>query len=127
MTAILIIDNQAHRREHLSRELEKEGYCPTAISDHELDLAHFNPVEFDLAILNLYPDSMKTWELYYDFRRCFPGFPVLVYLIKNIHALKSLKISIKEILNDHPNYKLTQRVINPKISASMKPSKSISI
>lgn len=98
MTDILILDNQAHRREHLSQELEKEGYCPTAISDAEFDQAHFDCSQFDLAILNLYPDSLKTWELYHDFRKNCPDFPVLVYLIKNIYALKSLKIAIRDIL-----------------------------
>ncbi|MBC2715894.1 MAG: response regulator transcription factor [Desulfobacteraceae bacterium] len=127
MTAILILDNQAHRREHLSLELEKEGYCPTLISDGGLDLAHFDCTQFDLAILNLYPDSIKTWELYYDFRKYFPDFPVLVYLIKNIYALQSLKTAIKDILNNHPNSKLSQKGVNPDINAYTNQSKSISI
>lgn len=109
MTAILILDNQAHRREHLSQELEKEGYCLTAISDAEWDQAHFDCSQFDMAILNLYPDSIKTWALYYDFRKYFPGFPVLVYLIKNIYALKSLKVAIKDILFNQSSHQLMQK------------------
>jgi DNA-binding response OmpR family regulator len=109
MTAILILDNQVHRREHLSEELEKEGYYVKAISDREFDPEKFDCSAFDLAILNLFPDSMKTWDFYYDFQKYCPGFPVLVYLIKNIYALKSLKIAIKDIL-DHPSsHKVMQK------------------
>ena len=108
MTAILIIDNQAHRRKHLSRELKKEGYIVNAISDHELDLANFDCTQFDLAILNQYPDSLKTWDIYFDFRKNCPGFPVLVYLIKNIYSLRSLKTAIKDILNNQTSDKFMQ-------------------
>ena len=97
--------------------MEKEGYCPAAISDHELDLAHFNPGEFDLAILNLYPDSMKTWDIYYDVHEKFPDFPVLVYLIKNIYSLRSLKLAIKEILNNQSSQKLTQKGFSLQINS----------
>jgi len=102
MAKILVFDNQAYRREHLAKELEKEGYYVKAISDREFDPEQFDCSAFDLAILNQYPDAMKTWEVYFDFRKYFPGFPVLVYLIKNIYALRSLKTSINDILNNHP-------------------------
>lgn len=127
MATILIFDNQVHRREHLAKELEKEGYCVKAISDKEFDPEQFDCSAFDLAILNQYPDSMKTWELYFDFRKYFPDFPVLVYLIKNIYALRSLKISINDILNNHPSQRLMQKGFNSQISAYTNQSDSIII
>jgi len=109
MTAILIFDNQAHRREYLSQELEKEGYYVKTISNMEFDPEKFDSAAFDLAILNLYPDSMKTWELYFDFRKYCPGFPVLIYMIKNIFALQSLKAAIKDVLYNQSSHKFMQK------------------
>ncbi len=109
MTTILILDNQAHRREHLSEELEKEGYCVNAIGDRDFDPEKFDCSGFDLAVLNQYPDSLKTWELYFDFRKYCPGFPVLVYMIKNIYTLRSLKIAIKDILRNQSSHAFMQK------------------
>jgi CheY-like chemotaxis protein len=115
MPRILIFDSQKHRREHLVSELEKEGYDVKAISEQDFDPAKFDCSPFDMAVLNLYPDAMRTWEIYYDFRKYFPGFPVLVYLIKNIFALRCLKISIKDILNEHPPYRLSKNKFHPSL------------
>ena len=117
MARILIFDNQAHRREHLAAELEKEGYCVKVISEQGFDPETFDYSAFDLAILNQYPDAMRTWEIYYDFRKYFPGFPVLVYLIKNIYALRCLKISIRDVLNNHPPYHLSKNDFNSSMSS----------
>jgi len=116
MARILIFDNQAHRREHLAEELEKEGYCVKVISEQGFDPETFDCSAFDLAIVNQYPDAMRTWEIYYDFRKYFPGFPVMVYLIKNIYALRCLKISIKDILKNHPPYHLNKNDFNSSMN-----------
>ena len=98
MTHIFILEHQPHRIEQISGELEKEGYRVTAFGKEAFNPETFECTQYDLAVLNLYPDSIRTWALHSDLRKRCPDFPMLVVLLRNIYGLRVLKNSINQIL-----------------------------
>lgn len=109
METILILEKQAHRREFIARELEKEGYTVKTICDGELLIDQFDASVVDLLILNLYPDSFKAWSIYNDFKNHYPDFPVIICILRNIYALKQLKMEIRSILKNTCRIKAASR------------------
>lgn len=97
MASILILDNEPYRREMLIRYLSEAGYGARGIGDED-----YNPSmdysTFGLVIVNLYPDAMRTWDFYMNFKKKYPDLPVLVYLKKSFHAFRSLKQVIGSVL-----------------------------
>jgi DNA-binding NtrC family response regulator len=98
MATLLILENQAHRRNLLTMELEKEGHTVIAFCEEELLIDQFDTSVVDLLILNLYPDSLKALFIYNDFKNHYPDFPVIISMLKNLYALKQLKIEINDVL-----------------------------
>jgi DNA-binding NtrC family response regulator len=100
MASILILDNEPYRREMLIRYLSEAGYGARGIGDEDYD-SSMDYSAFGLVIVNLYPDAMRTWDFYMNFKKKYPDLPVLVYLKKSFHAFRSLKQVIGSVLG-HP-------------------------
>lgn len=100
MASILILDNEPYRRQMLIRYLCEAGYGACGIGDEDYDLS-MDYSAFGLIIVNLYPDAMRTWDFYMNFKKKYPDLPALVYLKKSFHAFRSLKQVIGSVLG-HP-------------------------
>lgn len=112
MGSILIVDNQQSRNQRLARYLSEAGHRVSGIRS-PVDLAEHDYSKFDLAIVNLYPDAGRTWELYRKFKHEYPELPVLVYVENSFDAFRSLKQVIASILGDSPpvgQYLLSRRM-----------------
>ena len=99
MANILIIDNQPQRSAFLFKELEKDGHEVSAVESREIGRIWLDSLTFDIAVINFFPDTGGTWELYREFRARLPNFPILVYLKNNMHAINSLRAAVREVLS----------------------------
>ncbi len=90
MASIMILDNQQYRLDLLTVFLQEAGYDVTGISDPDM-VDDLDTSGIDLVIVNLYPDAMRTWDLYLAFKEKYPNLPVLTYVRNNPYVLKSLQ------------------------------------
>ena len=98
MKEILIIHNPLHGTNETAKQLAQSGFMVQPIDVEALDLHKLDPFQFDMAVINLYPNISLSWHTYMDFKKHFPKFPVLVQMrpeaanklirvVENIHRL----------------------------------------
>ena len=80
MKKILIIYNPLYGANEAVNRLAKSGFVVQLMNVEALDLYKFDLSQFDMAIINLYPDVNLSLRTYLDFKRHFPKFPVLVQM-----------------------------------------------
>lgn len=99
MASIMILDNQQYRLDLLTVYLQEAGYDVTGIGDPGMT-SDIDASGIDLVIVNLYPDAMRTWDLYMAFKEKYPHLPVLCYVQSSPYVLKSLYSIISRVLSD---------------------------
>lgn len=98
MGTILILDNKVNRREILIRGLHESGYTACGISDRDYSERCIYS-NYDLVIVNLYPDARRSWEFYLRFKKKWPALPVLVYLGEGSREFKMLEHVLASIFS----------------------------
>ena len=112
MASILIVDDQPHVRKLVSKALTSDGYQVATIDDASLTGEYIRKLQLDLLLLNCLSEGFDSFELLMDIKREDPKFPVLVYVIKSLKAIDSLKEAITGVVNENrlPN---RTRNLNP--------------
>ena len=97
---ILIVDDQPYIRALLSKELIKEEYRVVNLGAVELIWERIKDSRPDLVLLGFHPENYDSWKILNDIKRRVPNLPVLIYVIKSIDAINSLKHAINKVLDD---------------------------
>jgi len=101
MASILIIDDQPYVRKLVSKSLTSDGYQVATIDDTSLTGEYIRKLQLDLLLLNCLSEGFDSFELLMDIKREDPKFPVLVYVIKSLKAIDSLKEAITGVVNEN--------------------------
>jgi len=99
MAKILIVDDQPYIQTFLSKELAKEGYQVENLGAVELILEYVKDFRPDVVLLGLHPENYDSWGILKDTKRKVPGLPVLIYVIRRVEDIDSLKKAINEVLD----------------------------
>ena len=112
MASILIVDDQPYFRKLVSKSLTSDGYQITTLDDASLAWEHIRKFQLDLLLLNSLSEGFDSFELLMDIKSEYPKFPVLIYVIKSLKAIDSLKEAIIGVVNENrlPN---RTRNLNP--------------
>ena len=95
----MIADDQPYIRALLSKELSKEEYRVVNLGAVELIWERIKDSRPDLVLLGFHPESYDSWKILNDIKRRVPNLPVLIYVIKSIDAINSLKQAINKVLD----------------------------
>lgn len=101
MASILILDDQPHVRQLISKALTSDGYQVATIDDAALAKEYVRNLQSDVLLLNSLSEGFDSFELLMDIKREVPKFPVLVYVIKSFNAIDSLKEAITGVVNEN--------------------------
>ena len=101
MVSILIMDEQPYVRKLVSKSLTSDGYQVATINDASLIWEYIRKFQLDLLLLNSLSEGFDSFELLMDIKSEYPKFPVLVYVIKNLKAIDSLKEAIGGVVNEN--------------------------
>ena len=112
MASILIVDDQPYFRKLVSKSLASEGYQVATIDDASLIWKYIRKFQLDLLLLNSLSEGFDSFEVLMDIKSEYPKFPVLVYVIKSLKAIDSLKEAITGVVNENRLPKRT-RNLNP--------------
>ncbi|MFP4531847.1 MAG: hypothetical protein ACLFNS_04090 [Desulfobacterales bacterium] len=77
---ILIIRQSSHRDDEMADAIEAMGFGVHPMPAESLDFSTFSlTTDFDLAIINLYPDALASLEAYLVMKKQTPEFPVIIH------------------------------------------------
>ena len=95
---ILLIRHPSHRDDEMVNALDAMGFAVHPMLAESLDFSALSlTTDFDLAIINLYPDALASLEAYLVMKKQAPEFPVIIHT----HAEKAdhLASAIKNIFD----------------------------
>lgn len=101
MASILIVDDQPYFRKLVSKSLTSDGYQVATIDDASLIWEYIRKFQLDLLLLNSLSEGFDSFELLMDIKSEYPKFPVLIYVIKSLKAIDSLKEAIIGVVNEN--------------------------
>jgi CheY-like chemotaxis protein len=101
MVSILIVDDQPYVRKLVSKSLTSDGYQITTLYDASLAWEYIRKFQLDLLLLNSLSEGFDSFELLMDIKSEYPKFPVLIYVIRSLNAIDSLKEAIIGVVNEN--------------------------
>ena len=101
MASILIVDDQPYVRKLVSKSLAYDGYRITILDDASLIWQYIKRFQWDVLLLNSLSEGFDSFELLMDIKSEYAKFPVLIYIIKSLNAIDSLKEAITRVLNEN--------------------------
>ncbi len=100
MPKILIVDDKRIVLKLLLKELSQANFQVVTLNTIELIWEFIRETRPDLVLLGLHSESFDSWQILNDIKKTIPNLPVLVYIIKSDHSIKSLKQAINEVLKN---------------------------
>ncbi len=94
MALILMVEGESPSRRYVKNALADDGYRIISIQDPSAIWAYITRFKPDLVLLNGLSKQFQSYDLLNDIKSRSPGFPVLVYMVKDDDALKKLKQAI---------------------------------
>jgi len=100
MPKILIVDDKKIICKLISDELTIANFQVVTLNSIGLIWKYIRELRPDLVLLGLHSESFDSWEILNDIKKNIPNLPVLIYVIKSDHSMKSIKQAINEVLKN---------------------------